>query len=469
MLSAEIETPNEQAADSNLLNLLIIDDERSVRESCREVADALGFHTSIADSPEHGYRTLDSTNVDVVLLDLRLPGTNGLEVLREIKRRRPDIVVVIMTGYATVQSAVQAMKSGAYDYITKPFNFDELRLVLDRVTGHLKMATENKLLREQVKSKHGFGAMIGQAPEMDRLYRIIAKAAFSTHPVLILGESGTGKELVARSIHYSGPFRDKPFIPVDCGSLVPTLIESELFGYVKGAFTGAVRAKDGLMAAAEGGTIFLDEVGELPIDLQAKLLRALQEKEIRPVGGTRPIPINVRILAATNRDLEEGVQQGTFRRDLYFRLNVLTLRVPPLRERKQDIPLLAGHILERVARTTGVQRNISDDALKLMLNYDWPGNVRELENCLERACALTSGPTVHIGDLPTTLQNFHAQEPVVAVNVESSGISPLAELEKRAILHAITTLNGDKLEAAKQLGIGKTTLYRKLKEYGSTI
>jgi two-component system response regulator HydG len=469
VLTAEIETPNEQAADSNLLNLLIIDDERSVRESCREVADALGFHTSIADSPEHGYRTLDSTNVDVVLLDLRLPGTNGLEVLREIKRRRPDIVVVIMTGYATVQSAVQAMKAGAYDYITKPFNFDELRLVLDRVTGHLKMATENKLLREQVKSKHGFGAMIGQAPEMDRLYRIIAKAAFSTHPVLILGESGTGKELVARSIHYSGPFRDKPFIPVDCGSLVPTLIESELFGYVKGAFTGAVRAKDGLMAAAEGGTIFLDEVGELPIDLQAKLLRALQEKEIRPVGGTRPIPINVRILAATNRDLEEGVQQGTFRRDLYFRLNVLTLRVPPLRERKQDIPLLAGHILERVARTTGVQRNISDDALKLMLNYDWPGNVRELENCLERACALTSGPTFHIGDLPTTLQNFHAQEPVVAVNVESSGISPLAELEKRAILHAITTLNGDKLEAAKQLGIGKTTLYRKLKEYGSTI
>jgi two-component system response regulator HydG len=361
------------------------------------------------------------------------------------------------------------MKLGAYDYVTKPFNFDELRLVLDRVTAHLKMPTENRLLRERVKAKHGFGAMVGQAPEMDRLYRIIAKAACSTHPVLILGESGTGKELVARSVHYSGPFRDKPFIPVDCGSLVPSLIESELFGYVKGAFTGAVRAKDGLMAAAESGTIFLDEVGELPIDLQAKLLQALQEKEIRPVGGTRAIPINVRILAATNRDLEEGVQQGTFRRDLYFRLNVLTLRVPPLRERKQDIPLLAGHILERVARTTGVQRNISDDALKLMLNYDWPGNVRELENCLERACALTSGPTVHIGDLPTTLQNFHAQEPVVPVHVESSGISTMAELEKHAILHAITTLNGDKLKAAKQLGIGKTTLYRKLKEYGSTV
>ena len=469
VITAETVPAVEQIADTNLLNLLVVDDERSVRDSCREVAIALGFNTQIADSPEHCYRVLDATNVDVVLLDLRLPGTNGMEVLHEIRRRRPETVVVIMTGFATVQSAVQAMKAGAYDYVTKPFSFDELRLVLDRVTAHIKLATENRLLREQVKSKHGFGAMVGQAPEMDKLYRIIAKAAHSTHPVLILGESGTGKELVARSIHYSGPFRDKPFIPVDCGSLVATLIESELFGYVKGAFTGALRAKDGLMAAAEGGTVFLDEVAELPVDLQSKLLRALQEKEIRPVGGTRAIPINVRILAATNCDLEAAVQEGRFRRDLYFRLNVLTLRVPPLRERKQDVPLLAGHILERVARTTGVQRNISDDALKLMLNYEWPGNVRELENCLERACALTSGPTIHIADLPTALQNFHTQTPVLPVSLESSGIAQLADLEKRAILHAITILNGDKLEAARQLGIGKTTLYRKLKEYGSVV
>ena len=469
VITAETVPAVEQIADTNLLNLLVVDDERSVRDSCREVAIALGFNTQIADSPEHCYRVLDATNVDVVLLDLRLPGTNGMEVLHEIRRRRPETVVVIMTGFATVQSAVQAMKAGAYDYVTKPFSFDELRLVLDRVTAHIKLATENRLLREQVKSKHGFGAMVGQAPEMDKLYRIIAKAAHSTHPVLILGESGTGKELVARSIHYSGPFRDKPFIPVDCGSLVATLIESELFGYVKGAFTGALRAKDGLMAAAEGGTVFLDEVAELPVDLQSKLLRALQEKEIRPVGGTRAIPINVRILAATNCDLEAAVQEGRFRRDLYFRLNVLTLRVPPLRERKQDVPLLAGHILERVARTTGVQRNISDDALKLMLNYEWPGNVRELENCLERACALTSGPTIHIADLPTALQNFHTQTPVLPVSLESSGIAQLADLEKRAILHAITILNGDKLEAARQLGIGKTTLYRKLKEYGAVV
>ncbi len=240
------------------------------------------------------------------------------------------------------------MKLGAYDYVTKPFNFEELRLLLERASAHLKLTTENRLLREQVKSKHGFGPLVGHAPEMEKLYRIIAKAAHSTHPVLILGESGTGKELVARSIHYSGPFATSLSFRSIAVRWCPTLIESELFGYVRGAFTGAVRAKDGLLATAEGGTVFLDEVGELPVDLQAKLLRAIQEKEVRPVGGTRAIPINVRILAATNRDLDVAVQQGTFRRDLYFRLNVLTLRIPPLRERKQDIPLLIGNVLERI-------------------------------------------------------------------------------------------------------------------------
>jgi two-component system response regulator HydG len=253
---------------------------------------------------------------------------------------------------------------------------------------------------------------------------------------------------------------------------VPTLIESELFGYVKGAFTGAQHSKQGLLAMGDGGTVFLDEIGELPIDLQSKLLRALQEKEIRPVGGTRAVPINVRILAATNRDLEQAVQQGTFRRDLYFRLNVLTLRIPPLRERKQDIPLLVGYFLERAERATGFQRNISDDALKLMLTYEWPGNVRELENCLDRACALTSGPTIRVGDLPTTIQNWHTQTqaaavPVTAAAPASNGIIPIAEMEKQAILEAIERLHGDKLEAARLLGIGKTTLYRKLKEYGA--
>ena len=467
MMPADVVPVGEQPADINLLNLLIVEDERAVRECCREVARTLGFSTHLAESRDEALHALQGGAVDVVLLDLRLPGNNGLELLRELKRQRPEAVVIVMTGFATVQSAVQAMKLGAYDYITKPFNFDELRLVLERVTAHLKLTTENRLLREQLKSKHGFGQLVGHCPEMEKLYRIIAKAAHSTHPVLILGESGTGKELVARSIHFSGPFRDRPFIPVDCGSLVPTLIESELFGYVRGAFTGAVRAKDGLLATAEGGTIFLDEVGELPVDLQSKLLRAIQAKEIRPVGGTRAVPINVRILAATNRDLDTAVQQGTFRRDLYFRLNVLTLRIPPLRERKQDIPLLIGHVLERINSATETQHSVGDDALRLMLNYDWPGNVRELENCVERACTTCSLPTIHMADLPTPLRNFQSQaKPANAVS-DPTLVTPIAELEKQAILRAIAVLQGDKLEAARRLGIGKTTLYRKLKEYGS--
>ncbi len=460
-----------QSQPANFLNLLIVDDERSIREACREIAQSLGFAACAADSAEQAYRHLDSQAFDAVLLDLRLPGVGGLEALRRIRERRPEAVIIVVTGYGTVQSAVQAMKNGAYDYVTKPFSVDELKMLLERVVSHLKLKSENRLLREKVKSKQGFGGIVGRAPEMEKLYRIIAKAANSVHPVLILGESGTGKEMVARSIHYSGPFRDKPFIPVDCGSLVPTLIESELFGYVKGAFTGASQSKDGLLAMAEGGTVFLDEVGELPVDLQAKMLRAIQEKEIRPVGSTRRVPINVRILAATNRDLEQGVSQGVFRRDLYFRLNVLSLRIPALRERRQDVPLLIAYFLERLMRTSGQEKMLSDDALKAMLAYDWPGNVRELENCLERTYAFTSGPLIHTTDLPREVANLPVLE---ASSIDGTStisgrgkIIPIAELEKLTILSAITELHGDKLQAARLLGIGKTTLYRKLKDYAA--
>jgi DNA-binding NtrC family response regulator len=467
MTTAEITLPAPaQIEGANFLNILIVDDERSIREACREVAQSLGFNTFVADSAEHAYRLLDSQGIDAVLFDLRLPGAGGLEALNRIKSIRPDAVIVVVTGYGTVQSAVQAMKNGAYDYVTKPFSLDELILLLDRVASHLKLKSENRILREKIKSKQGFGSIIGRSPEMEKLYRIVAKAAHSTHPVLILGESGTGKELVARSIHFSGPFRDKPFIPVDCGSLVPTLIESELFGHTKGAFTGAQNAKDGLLSIAEGGTVFLDEVGELPTDLQAKLLRAIQEKEIRPVGSTKHIPINVRILAATNRDLEEGVSQGTFRRDLYYRLNVLSLRIPSLRERRPDIPILATHFLERQTRSTGNERTLSDDAMKAMLAYDWPGNVRELENCLERACAFTTGPMIHLGDLPAAISQLQGANLSAAVGTANK-ITPMYELERQTVLNAIAQLNGDKLKAARMLGIGKTTLYRKLKEYSS--
>jgi two-component system response regulator HydG len=296
---------------------------------------------------------------------------------------------------------------------------------------------------------------------MDKVCRVISKAAQSIHPVLILGESGTGKELVARAIHYSGPFRDRPFIPIDCGSLVPSLIESELFGYAKGAFTGAAQPKQGLLAIAAGGTVFLDEVGELAIDLQAKMLRVLQEKEIRPVGSTKAIPINIRFLAATNRDLEQAVRNGTFRRDLYFRLNVLNVRLPALRERREDIPLLATHLLERISRTCGRSYALSDEATRALIAHNWPGNVRELENCIQRCCAMNSGPIIHAVDLPSHLMGTRQE----CVAVPATRISRIADLEREAILGAISQLNGDKLMAARLLGIGKTTLYRKLKQY----
>jgi DNA-binding NtrC family response regulator len=458
--------------ESAELNVLIVDDDRAARESCRQVVEELGFAAHVVPDALAAYDTLEQQPIDIVLLDLRSPDGNGMEVLREVKQRRPQAEVVLMTDFGTVQNAVQAMRFGAYDYLSKPFDRDELRLLLARVKGHIKILGENRVLRAKLRSKDGFANIVGASPQMEKLYRIISKVAVSNHPVLILGESGTGKELVARAIHSSGPNRDKPFLPVDCGTLVPTLIESELFGHVKGAFTGASRAKQGLLELAQGGTVFLDEIGELPIDLQSKLLRALQEKEIRPVGGTRRIPINARVLAASNRDLETACETGTFRKDLYFRLNVVNLRIPPLRERKSDIPLLVGKFLERLSKETSmgrpaVDRTISDNALQRLMGYEWPGNVRELENCLERACALSSGPIVHLGDLPTALQNaeMFAAPPLPAAN--GPAIVPIAELEKQTILSTIRVLNGDKLEAARRLGIGKTTLYRKLKEYGT--
>jgi two-component system response regulator HydG len=463
MLTLEEGLNRKQIPGADLLNLLVIDDEKAVRESCREAAELNGFNTAAAESAEQAYKIFENHPADIILLDLKLPGACGLEALREVKKRRPDSVVIIITGRATVASAVQAMKQGAFDYIAKPFTLEELRLMLENAAGELRRISQKRILRETLRSRQGFGSLIGKSAEMERIYRIISKASQSAHPVLITGESGTGKELVARSIHYNGPSREKPFIPVDCGALVPTLIESELFGYVRGAFTGAIRAKDGLLTAANGGTVFLDEIGELPTDLQAKLLRAIQEHEIRPVGSTRRMPIDVRILAATNRDLEEEVADGNFRRDLYFRLNVLTVKIPPLRERRQDIPPLVEHFLSRLTRANNTEKTFSDDATKALMEYDWPGNVRELENCIERTWAISSGAVMAFPDLPTYIKKTHEKKAAEAAVGPS--ILPLMEVERNAILTAIEQSHGDKLMAAKLLGIGKTTLYRKLKAY----
>lgn len=470
--------PASVAASAAQLHLLIVDDDPSIRAACAEIAGGLGFATRIADSVSAARAALATAPADLVLLDLRLPGGGGLALLDEIHSSYPKTIVLVMTAYATVPSAVEAMRIGASDYLTKPFLLEEFSTMLERAAELRAIDVESRSLREHLRSSSGVGDLIGCSPAMEKLYRILSKVAHTTHPVLILGESGTGKELVARSIHNHGSNADKPFIPVDCGSLVPSLIESELFGYVKGAFTGANRSRTGLLAAAEGGTVFLDEIGELPLDLQARLLRALQVKEIRPIGSNQAVPINARILAATNRDLSAMVETGHFRKDLFFRLNVVNLRIPPLRERKADIPLLAAHILDRIQRESGFTYTFADNALRLLMDYDWPGNIRELEHAIERACALSSGPLVLLTDLPTQIQNHHqqqiltqsetmfgAQEACQAVP-DSPQVLSIAELEKNAILNTIRQLKGDKLMAARLLGIGKTTLYRKLKEYG---
>ena len=466
------------------LHLLIVDADDAVRSACAEIATKMGFAVVLARDMASAEAVLKHRKVDLLLLDVKVPSEGGLTLLENVKTLHPETSVIVMTAFATVSNAVEAMRVGAGDYLTKPFALEELKTVLERAGARTHFDLESRRLRERLRNYKGGSALVGRSPEMEKMYRIMSKVAHTSHPVLILGESGTGKEVVARSIHFNGTNAQKPFVPVDCGSLQPEMIESEIFGYAKGAVLGtnrivATKAKVGLLAAADGGTVFLDEIGELPLDLQVKLLRVLTDRAVTPVGGTQTVPISVRVLAASNRDLTAMVEQGRFRRDLYSGLNVVNLRIPALRDRKEDIPLLAQHFLEMVQRETGVAHTFSDEALRTMMAYDWPGNVRELQMAIEHACTLSSGPVLHIGDLPTQLRDLRmhgrpsALRAAGAVELEGEGdeadaakIVPIAEMEKIAILDTIRHLNGDKLMAAKLLGIGKTTLYRKLKEYG---
>ena len=442
------------------ITVLIVDDEDTTRNLCRDVVADSGLRTRTAPTTELALEILDQAPIDIVITDLRVPQIGGIELLKRIREMYPQTAVIVLTQYGTIESAVEATRIGAADYVTKPFHVPELRGKLDRVVRLLEADQENRVLREQLRTRPGFGSLIGVSPKMQRVYRLVEKVSQHNYPVLILGESGTGKELVARSIHFSGPRKSRPFVPVDCSALVPTLIESELFGYVKGAFTGAVHSKMGLMEAAGSGTLFLDEIGDMPVDLQAKLLRALQEKEVKPVGSTDRVAISTRVIAATNRDLDAAVRQGHFRQDLFFRLNVVQIKLPPLRERKSDIPLLVHSFLEKFSDANGKMRTIAEDAMARLVAYDWPGNVRELENAIERAVALGSGPLLHAGDLPSGLQyGTGTRMP------QNDEVLPLEELERRAILRALHEAGGDKLAAARLLGIGKTTLYRKLKQY----
>jgi two-component system response regulator AtoC len=341
-------------ADDSRVRLLVVEDEQSIRRLCMTVGGALGFHCSEAESAEAALAAGPAVAPDIVIADLRLPNLSGADLLREIKARYPATEVVIMTGHGSIESAVEVMKLGAYDYIQKPFRVEELRMLLRRMEEKIRLVQENRVLRERVETDQELDGIIGESAKIREVLRMIGRLKDSWTPVLISGESGTGKELVARAIHYRGAFARRPFVAVDCGALVPTLMESDLFGYTKGAFTGAVKSKTGLFQAADGGTIFLDEIGELPLEMQAKLLRVLQEKEVRPVGSNESVAVQVRVVAATNRDLEAAFREGTFRKDLFFRLNVVQIHIPPLRERRSDIPMLVQCFLDRHAEGENV-------------------------------------------------------------------------------------------------------------------
>lgn len=454
-------------------NALIIHGDEALRNLCAGILNSLGYATEVADSVTRALALLEDTQIDVVLTGVEVPGSNGVELLRAVKQLSPDTDVVMMADSGSIPEAVEAIKLGAYDYISnlgRPFKADDLKHLLGRLAERQQLASENRLLREEVGTVQGFGNLIGASEAMHAVYRTILRVAGKRHPVLILGESGTGKELVARAIHAYSPWHDKAFVPIDCGALPPTLIESELFGHVRGAFTGADQTRQGLLAAAQGGTLFLDEIAELPVGLQAKLLRALQEREFKAVGSNTPTRLEARILAATNQDLEPAIQQGTFRKDLYYRLNVVAIKIPPLRERRGDIPALAHRFIDRHRGDDSPVQGISYDTLTRLMAHGWPGNVRELENCIQHALAMGAGPEIEVSDLPANLTNV-ASAAVDAGRSPAGGsdaavVPSLEQLERRAILHALEETGGDRLRAAKLLGIGKTTIYRKLKEYG---
>jgi two-component system, NtrC family, response regulator AtoC len=452
------------------VRLLVVDDEQSIRKLCMTVGESLGFVCSEAESGEAALALLEEQPAHMVLTDMVMPRMSGLEFLEQVKRMLPRTEIALMTGHGSIETAVQAMKLGAYDYISKPFApLDELRLFLRRMADKVRLEEENQYLRDRSETETAVHGIIGNSVGIQHVLRLISRLKDTRTPVLISGESGTGKELVARALHYRGSLASRPFVAVDCGSLVPTLIESELFGYEKGAFTGALRSKQGLLQSADTGTIFLDEIGELPLEMQAKLLRFLQEKEVRPVGSNEKVKIDVRIMAATNRDLEVEYKKGTFRKDLYFRLNVVTIHLPPLRERRSDIPILANWFLERLA--PGRNASVTGAAMKALLAYDWPGNVRELENCLERAVALGDQQRIDLNDLPPSIARAEelgsAPENPARFAISASGdpATDLEDIERATIERVFVQVNGDKALAGKMLGISRATLYRKLKRY----
>jgi DNA-binding NtrC family response regulator len=453
--------------------VLVVDDEPKIRSILSALLAKSGYQVQVAESGEAGLEMYGEFLPAVILLDLKMPGMDGMEVMEVLgKRFDADSKVIIMTAHGEVRSAVEAMKKGAFDYLQKPFDNDELLALISRAVEMVTLKRRVEQLEEQLEETYGFENIVGVSDKMKSTFALMRRFAATDGTVLIAGESGTGKELIVRAIHQASNRKSGPFVVVNCGAIPPNLIESEFFGHEAGSFTDAKERRLGKFEAADGGTLFLDEIGELTLEAQVKLLRVIEEGSFSRVGGSKPIAVDVRVMAATNRDLEAMVEDGKFREDLYWRLNVLSLNVCPLRERKEDVPLLVEHFLERYAAPLGIEHpNVSDKILELLIAYEWPGNVRELQNCIYSAMTIAGGPTIEPADLPRRIY-FDSKQPDRASTV--SGRTPLAEIaaeatekaEREAISRALKETGGNREKAAELLGIGRKTLYRKLKQYG---
>ena len=448
--------------------ILVVDDERSMQEFLEIFLRGEGYAVSTAGDVASGRAMLENDDFDVVISDIQMPGGSGLDLLHAARDASPDTMVIMITAYASTETAIAAMKEGAYDYLTKPFRVDEIRLVVEKALEKKFLARENRRLRTELRTQSRNRRVVGNGTAMQRVFDLVSQVADSRANVLVTGESGTGKEMIARAIHEIGERRDGPFITVNCAAIPENLLESELFGHVRGAFTGALHNKEGLFEVANGGTIFLDEVGDLPLPLQVKVLRAIQEKSFRRVGGMHDQQVDVRIVSATNRRLEEEVAQGRFREDLYYRLNVIEIPLPSLRERRDDIALLVDHFVEKYARELGKDvKGVSDDAMAKLGSYRFPGNVRELENVIERAVALTRGPVIQIESLPRAV--LEREEPAPAPRIPREGVDldrMMEDYERSLILEALRPARGVKKKAARLLGISFRSLRYRLEKLG---
>ncbi len=451
--------------------ILIVDDEKNYLVVLEALLGPEGYEILKADNAKDAIRLIRESDLDLLITDMKMPGTTGMELLEESKSIKPDLPVIMMTAYGTIEMAVEAMKKQAYDYITKPFQNEELKLTVKKALENYRLIKENRLLSEALSDRYRYGNIIGKSKPMLEIYDLISKVAQSKASVLITGPSGTGKELIAKAIHYDSPRKDRPFISVNCGALTETLLESELFGHEKGAFTGALSMKKGRFELADGGTLFLDEVGDMPPPLQVKLLRVLQEMEFERVGGTKTIKVDVRVLSASNRNIKEDVAEGKFREDLFYRLNVINIEVPSLRERTEDIRLLVNHFIEKYRKDEGQERiELSPEAWKVLYSYSWPGNVRELENIIERAVVLNSDGLIGPADLPVELSERQEEVEVDRfIPLEAPLQKTLEQIEEKLIRRALKQCDNVQSHAAEMLGITKSLIQHKIKKYNITL